>query len=169
MPPLPHLTQARQIAATTQVLAIVALITLAITIVLHGGTTIGTSLFSDQREWTARAQDIGLVLVALLPALLLFEAVNRLRQALAMFAEGDFFSSDASHRVSQSGSLATQALVALILVVPNLTLWLTQGGGFTLRIEPEYLGMLAFALFVAVVGRILGVAAQIKAENDAFI
>jgi len=163
------LQQARRLAGTAQVLAIVALVTIVVAILLRGGVSLGVSLFTSQVEWSERLQSIGLVLVTMLPAMLLFEAVNRLRQALALYAQGDFFSSQASHHVSRSGVLATQALVVMIAVVPNLTLWLTDHGGFTLRIEPEYLGLLAFSLFVASVGRILDEAAQIKAENDAFI
>lgn len=163
------LQQARRLAGTAQVLAIVALITIALAILLRGGVSVGTSLFTSQVEWSQRLQNIGLVLVAMLPAMLLFETVNRLRQALALYAQGDFFSSQASHHVSRSGVLATQALVVMIAVVPNLTLWLTERGGFALRVEPEYLGLLSFSLFVALVGRILDVASQIKAENDAFV
>ena len=39
----------------------------------------------------------------------------------------------------------------------------------TASIEPEYLGMLAFAIFVCMVGKILAAATDLKSENDAFV
>ena len=61
------------------------------------------------------------------------------------------------------------AMLAFILIVPNLTQWIRHNGGFEMRVEPEYLGMLAFAIFIVMVGRILSAAAILKEDNEGFV
>ncbi len=165
----PSSSQVRKIAATAHVAAIVGLAYLAVAIVLRAGIAIGAHLFDAQVSVGERAASISLVLLALLPAAFLFEAINRLRQALRLFSNGEFFSEQSAKHVAQAGKHATIAMVAMILIVPNLERWLRSRGGFDLRIEPEYFGLLAFALFVTAIGHVLTLAAQLKAENDAFV
>lgn len=164
-----ELKKAQKIAETAQVFAIFALVVILITIVAKGGAAIGSALLADEVDWRERANEIGLMLISLLPAFLSYQAVNRLRQALVHYAAGEFFSTAASACVAKAGEYATETMIAMILIVPNLTLWVKAQGGFDIRVEPAYLGMLTFALFVSVVGRILGAATQLKAENDAFV
>lgn len=166
----PELKQAQQIAETAQVFAIIALVGLVATIVSKGGFALAGILFEDALGWRERVNQGGLILISLLPAFLLFAAVNRLRASLKLYSAGDFFSAAASSRVAQAGDYGIQAMIAMILIVPNLTLWISEGGGgFDIALEPNTIGMLAFTLFVSAVGRILTAAAQLKAENDAFV
>ncbi|MES3007718.1 MAG: DUF2975 domain-containing protein [Pseudomonadota bacterium] len=165
----PELKQAQQLAATAQVFAIIALVVIVLTIAFDGGAPIGVALFDNALDWREKTSRISLLLISLLPAMLFYAAVNRLRLALQHYDKGEFFSAEASVRVAQAGDFAIEAMVAVILVVPNVTLWITHGGGFDMELESETIGMLAFACFVAAVGRILTAATQLKAENDAFI
>ena len=75
----------------------------------------------------------------------------------------------ASTCVAKSGDYAVEAMVAAMLIVPNLRLWISHEGGFDIRIETEFIGMLAFAIFIAAVGRILAAATSLKQENESFI
>lgn len=166
----PELKQAQQIAGTAQVFAIIALVAIGVTIAVDGGLPIGVALFDTDMNWRQQISRISMIVITLIPAVLFYEAVNRLRLALQHYGNGEFFSSDASARVAQAGDLAIEAMVAVILIVPNLTLWIIErDGGFDMRLESETVGMLAFACFVAAVGRILTAATQLKAENDPFI
>jgi hypothetical protein len=165
----PELKQAQQIAATAQVLAVIALVIITITIVFKVGGPITAALFGDAKPWREHVNTIGLVLIAMLPTFLFYESINQLRHALKLYGAGEFFSAAAASRVAQAGDYAIGAIVAMILVVPNLMLWVTKRGGFEWRFESELIGMLAFALFVAVVGRILAAATQLKTENDSFV
>jgi hypothetical protein len=165
----PIVTQARKIAGTAHVLAIIGLVCLAVAIATKGGIAIGGYLFDHDASAGARTNGALLALIALMPAIMLFEAVNQLRHALQRFSEGEFFSEQSANHVAQAGKHATLAMVAMILFVPNLERWLRSRGGFDIRIEPEYFGLLAFALFVAAIGRVLALSAQLKAENDAFV
>ncbi|MDO9319912.1 MAG: DUF2975 domain-containing protein [Gammaproteobacteria bacterium] len=165
----PELKQAQQLADTAQVFAVIALVVIVTTIAFDGGVPIGVALFDDTLDWREKTNRVGLLMVALLPALLFYEAVNRLRLALQHYDRGEFFSTEASARVAQAGDFAIEAMVAVILVVPNVTMWITHRGGFDMELEPATIGMLAFACFVAAVGRILTAATQLKAENDAFV
>ena len=165
----PELQQAQELASTAQVLAVIALVFFAVTIVIEGGMPIGAALISDEMPWRMRVHKIGLVLISLLPAFLFYEAVNQLRRALKLYCDGEFFNAVAASRVAQAGDYAIGAVVAMMFVVPNLMLWVSRRGGFEWRLESELIGMLAFALFISVVGRILTAATQLKTENDSFV
>ncbi len=164
-----ELKNAQNLAVTAQTFAIIALVTLTIAIITKGGFTIAANLFDADTSWRTAIQNSGLVLIELLPAFLFFEAINQLRKALTTFGQGEFFSRASAHHVADAGTSAIWAMVAVMLITPNLLAWVQHQGGFTLRIEPEYLGMLAFAIFVCVVGKILVAATDIKSENDAFV
>ncbi|MDO8909901.1 MAG: hypothetical protein Q7W55_15555 [Pseudohongiella sp.] len=164
-----ELKHAQNLATTAQTLAIIAMVTLIVAIVARGGTVIAGNLFSSETTWRDGIQNIGLVLIELLPAFLFIEAINHLRRALTKFGSGEFFRSDVSQHVAEAGSFAIYAMLALMVITPNLTLWVSHQGGFDVRIEPEYIGMLAFAVFVCAVGKILSAATDIKSENDAFV
>lgn len=165
----PELEEARQIAATAQVLAVMALVIIATTIVARLGLPLGAALFDASLPWRQLVHDIGLLSIALLPSFLFYAAVNQLRRALNLYSDGEFFSADAASRVAQAGDYAIGAMMVLMLVVPNATLWITEHGGFDWQLESEYVGMLAFALFISAVGRILAAANRLKAENDSFV
>jgi Protein of unknown function (DUF2975) len=168
-PLTPELQQAQQIAATAQVLAVISLVIIAIAIVTRLGFPIGAALFDAATPWRTHVYDIGLISISLLPSFLFYEAVNQLRRALKLYSDGEFFSAAAASRVALAGDYALGAMATLMLVVPNVTLWIKERGGFDVRIESEYIGMLAFALFVSAVGRILAAATQLKTENDSFV
>lgn len=163
------LSKAQQLAKTTQGFALVALLVIGLTILLNTGLPAILIALDSEVPWRTRATDIGLLLVQILPAVWLYEAVNRLHLALKHYSEGDFFNRVASQHVAQAGDYALQAMIALILIVPNLTQWIRHQGGFDIRLEPEYLGMLAFALFIAMVGRILSAATSLKEDNEGFV
>lgn len=160
---------AKDLAITAQTFAIIAMVLLIIAIAVEGGTVIGHNLFSPENTWQQSVHNIGLVLIKLMPAILFVEAINHLRQALSKFGEGEFFSAATSKHVADAGYYAIYAMAALMVITPNLMLWVDRQGGFDVRIEPEYIGMLAFAIFVSAVGRVLAAANKIKSENDAFV
>ena len=163
------LQRAQQIATTAQVFAVITLVAIGIHIAAKVGFPMGNALFSSDLPWREEVRKIGLILISLLPAFLFFEAVNQLRHALVLYRDGEFFNSAAAERVARAGDYAVGAMVATMLVVPNLTVWITKRGGFDLNWESEMIGMLAFGLFVSAVGRVLTAATQIKAENDSFV
>lgn len=163
------LNKAQQLAKTTQIVALLALLMIGLTILLDTGLPAIRIVMDSAVPWRTRVTEIGLLAVQNVPALLLLEAVNRLHLALKHYCEGDFFSLVASQRVAEAGDYALQAMLALILIVPNLTQWIRHHGGFEIRFEPEYFGMLAFALFISMVGRILSAATTIKADNEGFV
>jgi len=171
-PPSPDLKSARDTAATAHVFAVVCLVVIGISVVFQVGRPVGAALFGDDKPWREHVHAIGLVLIALLPTFLFYEAVNQLRHALNHFRNGEFFDTAAATRVARAGDYAINALVAVILVVPNLTSWVSRrggGGGLEFNLQNEFIGMVAFALLVSVAGRVLAAAAHLKAENDSFV
>jgi hypothetical protein len=108
-------------------------------------------------------------LVRLLPAALFVSALYRLTRALKEFQQGRFFSPASSRAVRLAGQDAAWALAAQIVVAPTLLLWLGAGGGIDFRFEIVDLALAAFLVFVAVVGRVLEIAAAVQAENEAIV
>ena len=163
------LNKAQQLAKTAQVFAVIALFMIGISILLNSGLpALGIGL-DGELTWRMKVNEIGLIAVQILPAVWLCEAINRMNMALKHYCEGDFFNKIASQRVAESGEYAAMAMLAFILIVPNLTQWIRHNGGFEMRVEPEYLGMLAFAIFIVMVGRILSAATTLKEDNEGFV
>ncbi len=165
------LKSARDTAATAHVFAVVCLVLIGINVVFQVGRPVVAALFGDDKPWREHLHAIGLVLIALLPTFLFWEAVSQLRHALNHYRNGEFFDTAAATRVARAGDYALSALAAVILVVPTLTEWVSQRGrgGLEINLQNEFVGMIAFALLVSVAGRVLAAAAQLKAENDAFV
>lgn len=162
------LIHAKKLASTARVFASIALVVIIISIVLKTGIPIIRLLIGPDPLAT-RVTAAGLLLVQILPAVLLCKAVNSLSGALKHYSEGDFFCQAAARHVAAAGDYGAQAMIASMLIVPNLSEWIQSEKGFTVRMESEYLGILAFALFVGAVGRILSAATSLKEENEAFI
>ncbi len=165
------LRSARDTAATAHVFAVICLVLIVINVVFQVGRPVGAALFGDDKPWREHVHTIGLVLIALLPTFLFYEAVNQLRHALDHYRNGEFFNTAAATRVAHAGDYVLGALVAVIVVVPNLKAWVSQpgGGGLEFNLQNEFIGMIAFALLISVAGRVLAAAAQLKAENDSFV
>ncbi len=166
---LTDLEKARQLAGTAQLCAIAALVVIAVSIAHTLGSPLWELVFESDSSRREQLRYLSVLLLGALPAILLFEAVQQLSRALKHYENGEFFGREAPQRVARAGDLAVQAMLAAMVVVPTLTRWLDARGGFDLRLEPEYIGMLAFALFIGLAGRILQAAAGLKDDNDAFI
>jgi Protein of unknown function (DUF2975) len=113
---------------------------------------------------------IGVFTLMALPGLLLAGALIDLSKVLDEYGKGQFFTLRASAHVRKAGEGAIWALVFKIVASPTIVSWIThEGRGFIWRLEPFDLGLVAFAGFVMVIGRVLEAAARIKAENDEIV
>jgi hypothetical protein len=107
---------------------------------------------------------------AALPLFLFADAMAALRRALREYGEGHFFSGTAGAAVSRAGAIVLVAMAFKIALTPTIQASIEMAS-FALRFDFDLfdLGLLAFALFVSAVGRVLDAAAAIKAENDQII
>lgn len=161
--------KARQLAGTAQAFAITGMVLLGISIAFHVVTPALGLLGSGTLTSRQGLQALSLLLLEAVPAMFLFEAVKHLSKALQFYEKGEFFGREAPACIARAGDQALKAMLAAMLAVPILSLWITARGGFDFRIEPEFIGMLTFAMFISLTGRILSAAASLKEENDAFI
>ena len=162
------LDRARRMASAAHVVAIVACVLIILAIVGQSAIPTGAALIGGEGAFESR---LGRALTALIPALpltLFFFSLFRLRQALDHYSDGEFFSPKPARHIAGAGVNAALALFAAAIVAPALQAW-AEGGRLQIRVEPIMAAMLAFALFVMVVGRILEAAAAIKAENDQIV
>jgi hypothetical protein len=113
---------------------------------------------------------VGSFTVLAIPAFLLAGALLDLSKVLEEYGKGQFFTLRAAAGVRKAAEGALWALAFKIVISPTLFSWIThEGRGFIWRMEPFDLGLVAFAAFVMVLGRVLEAAASIKQENDQIV
>lgn len=113
---------------------------------------------------------VGAFTVLALPGFLLAGALLDLSRVLDEYGKGQFFTLRASAGVRKAAEGALWALAFKVLISPTVFSWITQEGrGFIWHFEPFDLGLMAFAAFVAVLGRVLEAAARIKEENEQIV
>ncbi len=113
---------------------------------------------------------VGVFWIMGLPSFLLAGALFELSRVLDEYGKGQFFTLRASAGVRKAGEAAIWALAFKIVISPTLYNWITRdGGGVSWSMEPFDLGLIAFAGFITVLGRVLEAAARIKAENDEIV
>ena len=127
-------------------------------------------LTPDVAGAAALIRAVGVFWLLALPSFILAGALLNLSRVLDEYGKGQFFTLRASAGVRKAGEAAIWALAFKIVISPTLVSWIAQQGrGFIWNMEPFELGLIAFAGFVMVLGRVLEAAARIKAENDEIV
>lgn len=127
---------------------------------LLGGGVTARSLFTT----------IGARAVLAMPNVLLAVALWRLKFVLEEYERANFFTSGASHAVRSAGEWALWAMGYKIVAAQTLYGWITQTSrSIDFNYESFDLGLIAFAGFVTLLGRVLEAASAIKQENDQIV
>ncbi|MFZ4122852.1 MAG: DUF2975 domain-containing protein [Caulobacterales bacterium] len=169
------LERAQQLAGGAATVAVVGAVLIALAAVAGEVDPVITTL--RNREVTPDLQGIANLIKAVgvfwlmaLPSFLLAGALLDLSKVLDEYGKGQFFTLKASVHVRKAGEGAIWALVFKIVASPTIVSWITQEGrGFIWQMEAFDIGLIAFAAFVMVLGRVLEAAAKIKAENDEIV
>jgi hypothetical protein len=105
-----------------------------------------------------------------LPLFLFADALGSLRRAFNEYAAGRVFSEKAGAAVSRAGQIALVAMVFKVATSPTIQASI-EAAAVTPRFDFQVvdLAIIAFALFVAAVGRVLDAAAAAKTGNDQII
>ena len=105
--------------------------------------------------------------VLVIPSFMLAGALLDLSGVLNEYGKGQLFTLKASAGIRKAAEGALWALAFKVMISPTLFSWITgEGRGFIWRFEAFDLGLVAFAAFLIVLGRVLEAAARIRAEND---
>ncbi len=113
---------------------------------------------------------VGASTILALPGFLLAGALFDLNAVLDEYGKGQFLTLRASRGVRKAAEAALWALAFKITISPTLYSWIMQEGrGFIWNLEAFDIGLVAFAAFVMVLGRVLEAAARIKEENDQIV
>jgi hypothetical protein len=113
---------------------------------------------------------VGAFVVLAVPSFILAGALLDLSKVLDEYGAGRFFTVRASAGVRSAAESALWALGFKIVGSPTIFSWITQEGrGFVWHMEPFDFGLIGFAAFVAVLGRVLEAAARIKEENEQIV
>jgi hypothetical protein len=170
------LERAQKLAGVTATIAVVS----AILIAIGAAAQVGAAgwleaareqeLTPDWRGALSLLRNVATFAVLAIPSFLLVDALLGLSRVLDEFGKGQFFTLRASLGVRKAGESALWALAFKILISPTVFSWIThEGRGFVWHMEPFELGLIAFAAFVMVLGRVLEAAARIKEENDEIV
>ncbi|MEQ1490650.1 MAG: DUF2975 domain-containing protein [Terricaulis sp.] len=172
---LAPLQRAQQLAGGASTAAVIGAILIVLGAVAEGASPALDALLDQQVTFDlpstlALVRAVGLFWVVALPSFLLAGALLDLSKVLDEYGKGQFFSLKASVGVRKAAEGALWALGFKIVGSPTIYAWITQEGrGFEWHMEPFDLGLVGFAAFVAVIGRVLEAAARIKAENDEIV
>jgi hypothetical protein len=172
---LAPLQRAQQLAGGAATVAVVAAVLIALGAVAQGVSpalnAFATREVTPDLEGVAAVINaVGIFWIIVLPSFLLGGALLDLSKVLDEYGKGHFFTLRASSHVRKAAEGALWALGFKIVGSPTLLSWITQEGrGFIWHMEAFDLGLIAFAAFVAVLGRVLEAAARIKAENDQIV
>src|SRR5262245_17341378 len=147
------LGRARRIASVAHVVAVVACVLIVVMIASQSVIPAITAYFSADGSSASRLNGALTALIPALPLVFFFLSLFRLRQALDHYSDGEFFSPKPGRHIASAGVCAVLALMAAI-AAPALQAWVA-GTRFPFELEPVMAAMLAFALFVMIVGRIL--------------
>jgi len=172
---LAPLQRAQHLAGGASTAAVIGAILIVLGAVAEGASPALDALLDQQVTFDlpstlALVRAVGLFWVVALPSFLLAGALLDLSKVLDEYGKGQFFSLKASVGVRKAAEGALWALGFKIVGSPTIYAWITQEGrGFEWHMEPFDLGLVGFAAFVAVIGRVLEAAARIKAENDEIV
>lgn len=119
-------------------------------------------------------RDAGLRLVAALPAAALIAALWDVRGYLRALADGRLWGPATSRLLARIGDTLQAVAFAGVLAVPNLLRWIGgEPGGLSADLDPGYLALGGLGLLLSLVGRTVGrvvdVAAALKAENEEIV
>jgi len=172
----PPLERAQKLADGAATVAVVAAIIVAINAIGHEVAAPATQhlremdITPDLRGALNLINVLAVFWLLAAPSLFLACGLWDLSRVLNEYSKGQFFTLRASVGVRKAAEWALWALAFKILISPTLVSWIThEGRGFIWRFEPFDLGLIAFASFVMVLGRVLEEAARLKADNDAMV
>jgi hypothetical protein len=173
---IPPLERAQKLAGGAATFAVIAAILIAIGAAAQVVAAGWVEAVQEQQlrpDWRGAlnlARHIATFAVLAIPSFLLVDALLGLSRVLDEFGKGQFFTLRASLGVRKAGESALWALAFKILISPTVFSWIThEGRGIVWHMEPFELGLIAFAAFVMVLGRVLEAAARIKEENDQIV
>lgn len=160
-------SQAAQMRKMTELL--IPLLVAAIILPLIGDVFL---TITSPGPWAAELSTPAAVLIKLLtyaPALVAAYAVIQLRTVFAEYEAGRFLSAKASAAFQNAGTWALGAFLLKMFVAP-LAISLLGGAAFNWRFDPLDIALMAFAVFVLMIGGVLeAAAASLKAENDQIV
>ncbi|MGQ0531451.1 MAG: DUF2975 domain-containing protein [Caulobacteraceae bacterium] len=170
------LVRAQKLAGVAATVAVVSAILIAIGAVASNVVAPAAEALRSQEvtlDWRGAlnlVRAVGAFVVLAVPSFLLAGALLDLSSVLDEYGKGRFFTLKASAGVRKAAESALWALAFKVLISPTIFSWIThEGRGFIWHLEPFDLGLIAFAAFVAVLGRVLEAAARIKQENDEIV
>lgn len=113
---------------------------------------------------------LGVRLISESPNIFFAFALLDLRKVLNAYQSGAFFTPASATALIGCGVNAIAAVVMKIFGAPTLLLWVSQrGGGIETDFDLYDFGVLAIAMTLTLLGRVLQAAAAIKAENDEIV
>lgn len=112
----------------------------------------------------------GLRLIAVSPLVFFALALGYLNGALGDFSRGEFFTKGAAGALREAGLWSIAALIMKIAGAPTLTQWIGQReSGITIDFDRFDFGVLALAMALTLIGRVMEAAAAIKADSDQIV
>ena len=107
--------------------------------------------------------------VSVLPIGLMLAGLAQVRKALKEFAEGRFFGAGPAKAVRRAAQWAIASVLVKITIVPSVESLTSANFSPQVSLGGIDLALLAFLIFLWVIGRVLELAVVLKSENEAFV
>jgi hypothetical protein len=170
------LARAQKLAGVASTVAIVAAILIVIATVTRDlvapalETLRDAEFTANAQGWLTLAKTVAAHAILFAPNFMLAAALHQLSGVLDEYGTGQFFTLRAAAGLRGAGEDTAWALAFKVLISPTVFGWVTgDSRGIEWRTEFFDLGLLAFALALMVLGRVLEAAARIKEENEQIV
>lgn len=176
-----RLARISQIVLTVAIAALALIVALALLVAAFAPEE-RALLFADLFETQDGAPRLdgaaaaAIVAISVAPSALVFYALAQARRLMGGYRRGDIFTATASGRLRRMGwaifamapaAIVTQALAGLAFQAAALDS--PAATALTLSIDDGNVAAIALGLFLVVLGRVLGEAQRLAAENEAFV
>lgn len=123
----------------------------------------------EGEPWRGAANAVGLKLIAALPSVLLLFGVLAAQRVFARMGEGQIFTAANAADIRRIGENMVWAAIAAILISPTLAAWVRHERSVTIDVQDWALILGVLGAAIGLMGRVLGLANQIKAENEEIV
>lgn len=123
----------------------------------------------EGEPWRALLRDVGLNLIRALPAVLLLLAVMAAQRVFSRMSAGAIFTAANVAGIARIGENMLWAAIAAIVISPTLSGWVRHDTTINVDLTDWALLLGVLGVAVSLMGRVLGLATQIKAENEEIV
>ncbi|MGH6951352.1 MAG: DUF2975 domain-containing protein [Vitreimonas sp.] len=167
----PHDGEIRRQSKIFSDVLMVAAVLMAVMLAFNVGWPLARALRGalEGEPWRVAVKEVGLNLIGALPAVLLLLGVFAAQRVFARMSEGAIFTRANAVDIGRIGENMLWAAIAAVVISPTLAGFVRGDRDLSIDLGDWVLLLGVLGVAVGLMGRVLGLATQIKAENDQIV